>query len=138
MSFLTNFLSIFPLRNIDILKILQICRTTKGYEVFTVVRTTNSILSQKSYNNSYGTYTHPLSGLFEKTGKRTSQEFLYRIFEFFIFSKGSIDSQLDALSNGGSIGGLGGNGINGSMAGVAGTFSIGSRIRGQMLRSIPY
>lgn len=42
---------------------------------------------------------------------------------------------MDALSNGGSIGGLGGNGINGSMAGAPGTCSMGSRIRGQMLRS---
>lgn len=48
--------------------------------------------------------------------------------------QGSIDSQLDALSIGGSIGGVG-NGANGSMSGIVGTCSIGSRVRGQMLRS---
>ncbi|XP_030370602.1 protein unc-80 homolog [Scaptodrosophila lebanonensis] len=44
--------------------------------------------------------------------------------------QGSIDSQLDALSNGGSIAGLGGGGGNGSAGG-----STTTRYRGQMLRS---
>ncbi|XP_058983125.1 protein unc-80 homolog isoform X2 [Musca domestica] len=51
--------------------------------------------------------------------------------------QGSIDSQLDALSSGGSIGGgmAGANGYNGSMAGLSSSNVAGSRFRGHMLRS---
>ncbi|XP_068157117.1 protein unc-80 homolog [Drosophila tropicalis] len=47
--------------------------------------------------------------------------------------QGSVDSQLDALSNGGSIAGLTGNGGCGN--GSAGGGSTSTRYRGQMLRS---
>ncbi|EDW38859.1 GL13705 [Drosophila persimilis] len=50
----------------------------------------------------------------------------------YIKRQGSIDSQLDALSNGGSIGGMGGNG-GGNGSGGAGSST--TRYRGQMLRS---
>ncbi|XP_034126697.1 protein unc-80 homolog isoform X1 [Drosophila guanche] len=50
----------------------------------------------------------------------------------YIKRQGSIDSQLDALSNGGSIGGMAGNG-GGNGSGGAG--STTTRYRGQMLRS---
>ncbi|XP_037944678.1 protein unc-80 homolog isoform X2 [Teleopsis dalmanni] len=51
----------------------------------------------------------------------------------YLKRQGSIDSQLDALSNGGSISGYGGNGGSGS--GGAPTGSSSARFRGQMLRS---
>ncbi|XP_039948637.1 protein unc-80 homolog isoform X7 [Bactrocera tryoni] len=48
--------------------------------------------------------------------------------------QGSIDSQLDALSNGGSISGVAG-GTSGSGGGIAGAGVTTGRFRGQMLRS---
>ncbi|XP_037891733.1 protein unc-80 homolog isoform X5 [Glossina fuscipes] len=54
----------------------------------------------------------------------------------YLKRQGSIDSQLDALSNGGSIGGgVTGNGANGSTTVVPGSGSIGSRFKSHMLRS---
>ncbi|XP_017489203.1 PREDICTED: protein unc-80 homolog [Rhagoletis zephyria] len=52
----------------------------------------------------------------------------------YLKRQGSIDSQLDALSNGGSISGVAG-GTSGSGGGVSGTGTTTNRFRGQMLRS---
>ncbi|XP_067617924.1 protein unc-80 homolog isoform X6 [Eurosta solidaginis] len=54
----------------------------------------------------------------------------------YLKRQGSIDSQLDALSNGGSIIGMvGGTSISGGIGGVGCAGSKTGRIRGQMLRS---
>uniref|UniRef100_A0A1B0BUY8 Uncharacterized protein n=1 Tax=Glossina palpalis gambiensis TaxID=67801 RepID=A0A1B0BUY8_9MUSC len=70
------------------------------------------------------------------TAERRGSEKKKRVKMSDLRAFGSIDSQLDALSNGGSIGGgVTGNGANGSTTVVPGSGSIGSRFKSHMLRS---